>query len=144
MKKKYIKIGTVVLLAFFGVNKMNAQEKKNDFGNPPLIHYLNDEHTRSISLSGYAEAWARYTQLNPGSMINDQNKSESADLSLRRIRVKMTYKPTEKLTFVLQGGATNVNANQKGVNNFELLDAYGEYKFSNAIQIGRASCRERV
>ncbi|MBY0068268.1 porin [Empedobacter falsenii] len=138
MKKKYLKIGTVVLFALLGLENLSAQQKvkKNDFGNTPLIHYLNEEHTRSISLSGYAEAWARYTQLNPGSMINDQEKSETSDLSLRRVRLKLTYKPTEKLTFVLQGGATNLNANQKGANNFELLDAYGEYKFSEAIQFG--------
>ncbi|WP_294323485.1 porin [uncultured Chryseobacterium sp.] len=115
--------------------KAEAQ-KKNDFGNPALTHYLNEQHTRYISFSGYAELWARYAQLNPGSMINNDAKSDISDLSLRRIRVKMTYKPTEKLMFVLQGGTTNVNMNAKGSNYFDLLDAYAEYAFNDKITVG--------
>lgn len=135
MNKRTIKLGLVILSVLGLYSKVEAQ-KKNDFNNPPLTHYLNDEHTRYISFSGYAELWARYTQLNPGSLINNQAESEVSDLSLRRVRVKMTYKPTEKLMFVLQGGTTNVNVNAKGSNYFDLLDAYAEYSFSDKIAIG--------
>jgi len=110
MNKQYFKAGLAILTIVGMSAKMEAQ-KKNDFNNPGLTHYLNDEHTRYVSFSGYAELWARYTQLNPGSLINDQSKSDVSDLSLRRVRVKMTYKPTEKLMFVLQAGTTNVNMN---------------------------------
>lgn len=115
MNKKSIKAGLAILTIMGMSAKMEAQ-KKNDFNNPGLTHYLNDEHTRYVSFSGYAELWARYTQLNPGSLINDQAKSDVSDLSLRRVRVKMTYKPTEKLMFVLQAGTTNVNMNAKASN----------------------------
>lgn len=135
MDRRYYKIGILALLTLSFYSKAQAQ-KKNDFNNPPLTHYLNDEHTRYLSFSGYAELWARYTQLNPGSLINNQAKSDVSDLSLRRIRVKMTYKPTEKLLFVLQGGTTNVNVNAKTSNYFDLLDAYGEYQFSDKIAFG--------
>ena len=123
-------------MATLGLSSQVKAQKKNDFNNPPLTHYLNDEHSRYISFSGYAELWARYTQLNPGSLINNQAKSDVSDLSLRRVRVKMTYKPTEKLMFVLQGGTTNVNVNAKASNYFDLLDAYGEYQFSEKIAFG--------
>lgn len=135
MNKKYFKTGLVVLSVISMSAKIEAQ-KKNDFNNPALTHYLNDEHTRYLSFSGYAELWARYAQLNPGSLVNDQAKSEISDLSLRRVRVKMTYKPTEKLMFVLQGGTTNVNVNAKGSNYFDLLDAYAEYSFNDKIAFG--------
>lgn len=135
MTRRTFKLGLAVLSMLGLYSKVEAQ-KKNDFNNPMLTHYLNNERTRYISLSGYAELWARYTQLNPGSLINNQAKSDVSDLSLRRVRVKMTYKPTEKLTFVLQGGTTNVNMNAKGSNYFDLLDAYAEYGFSDKIAFG--------
>ena len=135
MKRKHLKIGMIALLSLVSLTKMSAQAK-NDFGNPPLTHYFNDTHSRYIQLSGYAELWGRYTQLNPGSTINNEAKSGVSDLSLRRIRVKMTYKPTENLLFVLQAGPTNVNSNSKGNTYFDLLDAYGEYTFSNKFALG--------
>ncbi|MBD8084507.1 hypothetical protein [Chryseobacterium caseinilyticum] len=135
MNRKYFKVAVILVSAINVFSKVEAQ-KKNDFNNPSLTHYLNDEHTRSISLSGYAELWARYTQLNPGSLINNEAKSDVSDLSLRRVRVKMTYKPTEKLMFVLQGGTTNVNVNAKGSNYFDLLDAYAEFSLNDKIQFG--------
>lgn len=135
MNKRSVKVG-LVLISMTGLYSKVEAQKKNDFNNPALTHYLNDEHTRYISFSGYAELWARYTQLNPGSLINNQAKSEVSDLSLRRVRVKMAYKPTEKLMFVLQGGTTNVNVNAKGSNYFDLLDAYAEYTFNDKIAFG--------
>jgi len=136
MKSKFIKVGTLMLLSLVGLTKVEAQTKKNDFNNPPLTYYLNDDHTRFFSVSGYAELWARYTQMNPGSMINGEEVSSASDLSLRRIRVKMTYKPTEKLMLVLQAGPSNVNVNSKGNTYFDLLDAYAEYAFNDKIAFG--------
>ncbi|WP_404986511.1 hypothetical protein ACI513_05385 [Chryseobacterium sp. M5] len=135
MNKKYLKIAVILVSVVNVFSKVEAQ-KKNDFNNPVLTHYLNDDHSRYISFSGYAELWARYAQLNPGSLINNEAKSEVSDLSLRRVRVKMTYKPTEKLMFVLQGGTTNVNMNAKASNYFDLLDAYAEYSFNDKIAFG--------
>lgn len=135
MNKKYLKVAVILVSVMNVFSKVEAQ-KKNDFNNPVLTHYLNDDHSRYISFSGYAELWARYAQLNPGSLINNEAKSEVSDLSLRRVRVKMTYKPTEKLMFVLQGGTTNVNMNAKASNYFDLLDAYAEYSFNDKIAFG--------
>ncbi len=135
MNKKYLKVAVILASVVNVFSKVEAQ-KKNDFNNPVLTHYLNDDHSRYISFSGYAELWARYAQLNPGSLINNEAKSEVSDLSLRRVRVKMTYKPTEKLMFVLQGGTTNVNMNAKASNYFDLLDAYAEYSFNDKIAFG--------
>lgn len=135
MDRRYLKTG-LIIASLIGMSQKGEAQKKNDFGNPALTHYLNDQHTRYISFSGYAELWARYAQLNPGSMINNDRKSDVSDLSLRRVRVKMTYKPTEKLMFVLQGGTTNVNVNAKGSNYFDLLDAYAEYSFNDKIAFG--------
>lgn len=135
MKTNYLKIGLCLSLLAGFINTINAQ-KKNDFGNPTLTRYLNDEKTRSISFSGYTEIWARYLELNPGSLVNGEQVNSISDLSLRRVRVKMAYQPTEKFTFILQGGLTNVNVASKTSPTFELLDAYAEYKFNDVIAAG--------
>ena len=132
MKFKHFTL--LILLFFTGVTASHAQS--NDFGNPSLIHYFNKDKSRFIQVSGYAEIWARYTQLNPGSMVNNEQTDGISDLSLRRIRVKMTYKPTENLLFVLQAGPSNVNVNAKTNTYMDLLDAYGEYKFNKYFSIG--------
>jgi len=135
MKTSYLKIGICFSLLTGLINTVSAQ-KKNDFGNPTLTHYLNEEKTRSIQFSGYTEIWARYAELNPGSLVNGEQVNSISDLSLRRVRVKMAYQPTENFTFVLQGGLTNVNVASKTTPTFELLDAYAEYKFNDFIAAG--------
>lgn len=135
MKIKNTTLSFFALAGLLCVNELQAQTK-NDFKNPPLTYFFNDNHSRYISLSGYAELWTRYAQLNPGSTINGQEKNDASDISLRRVRVKMTYKPTENLLFVLQGGTTNVNSTTKGNTNLELLDAYAEYTFSPKFALG--------
>ncbi|WP_316777416.1 hypothetical protein [Pedobacter antarcticus] len=132
MNSKLIKLLT--LLLFTGIVEVNAQT--NDFDNPTLIHYFNPQKSRYIQFSGYAEIWARYGRLNPGSLVNNEQKDALSDLSLRRIRAKMTYKPTENLMMVLQAGPSNVNVNAKSNTYMDLLDAYAEYKFNKYISIG--------
>lgn len=112
MKNRFLQMGLCGAMLVAANANLQAQ-KKNDFGNPSLTHYFNDAKTRYIGLSGYAELWARYTQLNPGSLVNSEQRDNVSDLSLRRVRVKMTYQPTEKLLFVLQGGSTNTNVISK-------------------------------
>lgn len=134
MNRKQLVAALLLSAGLGGAGAAHAQT--NDFGNPKLIHYLNNEHTRFISFSGYAELWARYSQLNPGSLVNNEEVGGVSDLSLRRIRAKMTYKPTEHLYFVLQMGPTNVNVNSKTNTYMDLLDAYAEYSFSPKIAFG--------
>ncbi|MFZ4863355.1 hypothetical protein ACL9RF_14350 [Sphingobacterium sp. Mn56C] len=134
MNRKNLTAAILLGLTFLGTQGVKAQT--NDFGNPKLTHFLNQEHTRYISFSGYAELWARYSQLNPGTTINNDPVNGVSDLSLRRIRAKMTYKPTEKLYFVLQMGPTNVNVNSKTNTYMDLLDAYAEYSFSPKLAFG--------
>ncbi|MBQ0117518.1 MAG: hypothetical protein KBS98_06350, partial [Flavobacterium sp.] len=132
MKNKII---LILLCLHFGFT-YGQQKQPVDYNHPALIHYFNEEHTKFIQFSGYVEFWARYSQLNPGSMINEEHKSSVTDLSLRRVRAKLTYKPTDKLLLVLQIGPTNVNFNSKSNTYMDLLDAYAEYKFSDYFSIG--------
>lgn len=131
---KYKKIP--FLLLFFLLLFSRAQAQKTDFGNPTLTHYLNDDKTRFIQFSGYVEFWARYIQLNPGSLINSEHVDHVSDLSIRRIRAKVTMKPTEKLMLVLQMGPSNVNITTKQNTYMDLLDAHAEYQMNKYFNIG--------
>jgi len=128
------KLSFLFLLGALCMFKGSAQT--TDFKNPALKYYLNDEKTRFIQFSGYMEFWARYTELNPGSKINDDRQNSSYDFSIRRIRAKMTMRPTDNLTVVLQMGPSSVNVNSKSSTYMDLLDAYAEYKFNNYISVG--------
>lgn len=119
---------------FSGISSTGiAQEKK---ANKPLVYYLNDDQSHYIKLSGYAQVWARHTELNPGSKINESQVSSVSDLSLRRMRLKLTIAPVDKLTLVFQGGTTNLTYVDDEESSFDLLDAYGEYKFSEQLTLG--------
>lgn len=133
---KYPKLIKSSLLIAGALVATTGFSQSTDFGNPKLTHYLNKEKTRYIAFSGYAELWARYSQLNPGTTVNGEQIDHVSDLSLRRIRAKMMYKPTENLLFVLQMGPSNVNVNSKTNTYMDLLDAYAEYSFSPKLQIG--------
>ena len=134
MSKKIVQIGMLSLLCVGSFSNLAAQTTKD---NPTEEKKeTKTDKNKSLSFSGYTEIWARYSQLNPGSTVNGEAQNSVSDLSLRRVRAKVTYQPTDKLMFVLQGGSTNVNVASKTNPSFELLDAYAEYKFNDAIAIG--------
>lgn len=127
---------TGYLLLAFALSFCKVQAQTTEFKNPPLKFNLNEEKTRFIQFSGYMELWARYTELNPGSLVNDQPEKGMYDLSIRRIRAKLTMRPTENLRVVLQMGPSSVNVNSKSNTYMDLLDAYAEYKFNKYISVG--------
>jgi hypothetical protein len=124
---------TCFFLLFFAVNQTTRAQKKET---NPLTHYFNREQTHYIKFSGYAQLWARYTEHNPGSKINESLVKRNADLSIRRLRAKMTLKPFDDFVFYVQGGTTNFNELSEGETSFTLLDVYGEYQPSKYINVG--------
>lgn len=110
-----------------------AQDKPED---SRLNYYLTKDHKRFVKVSGYMELWARYTNMNPGTLINNSLVKGSSDLSMRRLRIKATIQATDKFLVIVQMGPSNVNANAKSNTYMDLLDAYGEYKFNDYIALG--------
>ncbi|WP_029283351.1 hypothetical protein [Pedobacter sp. R20-19] len=117
--------------AFF--YRASAQDERQ---NKPLVAYLNEDKTHFIKFSGYAQLWARYTELNPGSKVNESLRKSTADLSLRRLRMKMVVNLIDHFTLIFQGGTTNLTYLDDSESSFDLLDAFGEYKFSEKLSIG--------
>jgi hypothetical protein len=131
--KSFLRLLSAVLFFVGQIVSVNAQDTK---ANKPLKYYLNEDKTHFIAFSGYAQVWARFTELNPGSKINESTVNSTADISLRRLRMKMLIAPVDALTLVFQGGTTNMTYLSDNESAFELLDAYGEYKFNNKITLG--------
>jgi hypothetical protein len=103
---------------------------------PAMAFHFNKEKTKYVQFSGYLQIWARYTELNPGSLVNGSSLNSIADLSLRRGRLKIVVAPLEKTIVVFQLGPTNVNNLSKGETYMDLLDAYVDYKFSSYLSVG--------
>jgi len=101
-----------------------------------FVKFLNEEKTHYVKFNGYAQIWARYTDMNPGSKMDQSILKNTADLSLRRLRLKMSVMPFDDFLFVVQAGTTNLTNLSNSENSFELLDAYGEYRPNKLINIG--------
>ncbi|MET4139569.1 hypothetical protein [Pedobacter sp. UYP1] len=102
----------------------------------PLTLYLNKEKTHYLKFGGYLQVWLRNTQLNPGSKINDSQLNSVTDVTLRRVRLKVTAMPVDHLMLVLQLGPTNVNNLTKMDTYVDLLDGYVDYKINEYIAVG--------
>jgi hypothetical protein len=131
--------GSIVLLIFLAVFITDCRLYAQ--GNPApekgtFVKFLNEEKTHYVKFNGYAQIWARYTNMNPGSKIDESILRNTADLSLRRLRMKMSIMPLNNFLFVVQAGTTNLTNLSNSENSFELLDAYGEYRPNKMINIG--------
>jgi len=131
MKYKLLFLTAAILLS--AQLRGYAQEKPED---SRLNYFLTKDHKRFVKVSGYMELWARYTNMNPGTMINNSQVNSASDLSMRRLRIKATIQATDKFLVIVQMGPSNVNINTKTNTYMDLLDAYGEYKFNNYIAVG--------
>lgn len=107
------------------------QEKKN-----PLRFTLDQSKGTFISLTGSAQIWARYTELNPGSTINGESKTSGFDVSIRRARFGVYGKLTPKLSFNLKVGQNNLNYINGKNASIALLNAYIDYQIADFISIG--------
>jgi len=147
--KTHLRSLLTILLAFLLFSTAVAQDKTetkpqdktedkpiDKHANKPLVHYLNEDKTHYVKFSGYAQVWARYTEMNPGSKVDGSAMKNKSDFSLRRFRVKMQIMPLDKFLIVVQAGSTNLTELSNSESAINLFDAYGEYQFNKNIQVG--------
>ncbi|MBL7472291.1 hypothetical protein [Robertkochia sediminum] len=95
------------------------------------------ESFAKLKFSGSVQPWFRYTQLNPGSFDeNEVQQDESYNVSIRRFRLYGKLSLGERWKFNASVGVNNVNRSGRSIPAPQLLDLYGTYKVSNAINIG--------
>jgi hypothetical protein len=104
----------------------------------PLVIYLDQDHTRFLKFGALVQIWARHTQMNPGSKLSEGGLVQEAatDVSVRRFRVSMDAQLSERTMGFFQLGVNNMNYISGRGAAVELLDAYAEYKVSDAFSFG--------
>ncbi len=89
----------------------------------------------TIKWSVRAQFWARYSDLNEGSLVNGEPTKHLADISIRRIRIPISSQITPRLYAAALFGGNNLNLK---TNTFPIgvLDLYAEYAFAKSFEIG--------
>ncbi|MBL3655785.1 porin [Fulvivirga sediminis] len=100
-----------------------------------IIIPLDSAQKQYLKISGSGQFWLRHTDLNPGSLVKEQEESNITDFSVRRLRLKIQGKLSHNFGFVIQGGQNNINTAKKE-KTFKILDAYGFYEFKPWLKVG--------
>ena len=103
-----------------------------------LRHNFDDEGNTFIQGIARAQFWARYTETNPGTTVNGEAVNNVFDLSVRRYRLGTYAQVEKKWLFYILMGNNNLNQNSLRSSDFRLLDALGQYTFSEKLSIGVA------
>lgn len=106
------KILCVLLISLFA-GVVSAQNSMKDTTLKPFPDikwkpFKNDK--QYIQFTFLAQVWARFNQNNPGTLMNDQARSNSLDIGLRRVRMQVIGNVSPKFFFYTQIGLNNFNA----------------------------------
>ncbi|KAF2519882.1 hypothetical protein E0W68_01240 [Flavobacterium salilacus subsp. salilacus] len=89
--------------------------------------YLNEDGSNYVKFTFLTQAWLRNMQYNPGTTINDVERSSGTDIGIRRYRIQMYGQLTDRVFAYGQFGENNFNAISDRKAGFFVHDAYGEY-----------------
>lgn len=130
MQLKFILAVTAIALQSFNVH---AQE--SIFIPKPIKELklsLNASGTNYIKATLLNQTWVRWTELNPGSTVNQIAKDQVTDIGLRRTRFQLYGQLSDHVFFYTQYGFNNFNYLSQNAGNRKLQaffhDALGEYK----------------
>lgn len=100
-----------------------------------LISQTEKKETPKINWNIRAQIWMRYSDLNEGSLIQQEPTSEFFDISIRRLRIPVYSQVTPKIFLYAIFGGNNFNFKTKDVS-LEVLDLYAEYTFGKFFEVG--------
>lgn len=97
-------------------------------------YYFDDAKTMSADIGFTGQIWARYTDMNPGSLVNGVQKEGVFDVGLRRWRFTSNLVISSKARAFIQFGQNNFNYKSTKQTGAFFHDANFEYDlFSGAI-----------
>jgi hypothetical protein len=120
-KKMKVNIKWLLFVLVFSSFMANGQEAKKY--NPIIKWNLT------------SQIWLRYSDLNEGSMINNEVTNSFMDISIRRLRIPISSQVTPRIFIYSIFGGNNYNFKNKTFN-LEVLDLYVEYTFAKAFEVG--------
>lgn len=124
----YFPLTALLLLVLLIPHRAIAQE--------PVRFFVDREKDHYITARGFAQLWFRHTAMNPGSLVNLEPTTELYDLSLRRFRLNLLGKASERLRYTLTLGNNNVNYYTYKDFNVKLLEAYVDYQVTSYLGLG--------
>ena len=113
------------IIYIFGIHNLVAQPKTLNKGEKILS---------SLSINGSGQLWLRYSDLNPGTQINNNEVQDFWDISVRRYRLGFKGEVSDKIDFALLLGNNNINIKSPNTSPI-LLELYMSYKLSDHIII---------
>jgi len=96
--------------------------------NKELKYDLNESGSQYIKLNVWTQAWIRYNENNPGSLVNNQYAPQSFDIGLRRTRIQMSSQINEFAYLYVQVGVNNLAYNSPRKQAIFFHDVVGELK----------------
>lgn len=105
------------------------------FGQDGLKLVLDKEKDRDLNISGSMQFWVRYTSLNPGSKVLNEEVDAVWDLSIRRYRIKFNGKAHEKVRYHVEFGNNNLSYYTEN-SAPHLLDAFIDYQIHKNFALG--------
>ena len=125
-----MKLASLFLFFIFCSTPLTAQS-----GNTLKLNFDESGETY-IKANVATQLWVRYTEMNPGSTINDVSVANTFEVSMRRLRIGVSAQLTPKFLIVTSFGGNNLNYNTDKSFQFKVLDLYTEYKFSDVLKVG--------
>ncbi len=103
----------------------------------PLKKYISKDSTSYISASAFGQFWGRYTEHNPGSLMNNEPINESFDVGIRRIRFVATAVIQDRFTFYTHIGLNNLSPYNQRKTGIFLHDATFDAKiYKSYFELG--------
>lgn len=100
------------------------------------IFYLSKDSSAYIKFSMVNQVWLRYTDMNPGSTQYGTPVKSLLDLSLRRTRLIVSGRASEKTYYFIQFGQNNFNHNSTQQMGSFFHDVITEYYFNKYLHVG--------
>jgi hypothetical protein len=113
----------LIFIAILGTvsTQINAQNKE-------LKINLNESGTQYLKANFTAQIWTRYTDNNAGTTINGQAENETFDVGLRRVRLQLMGKVSDKVFVYTQFGINNFGYNTLRKPGLFFHDVVAEYQ----------------
>ena len=102
----------------------------------PVQIFLNKEKDHTLNFSGSAQFWLRHTDMNPGSLVNNELRPSLTDFSIRSFRLNMVGNAAERIRYVFVIGDNNWNYYTIKDPGIRILDAYVDFQVSRSFGIG--------
>lgn len=123
------------ILLFFsvlwlGVYSFNASAQEI------LKFQLNEDQDQYIKISGSAQLWLRYTDMNPGSLVKGEERKDLVELSVRRFRLNFEGNLSEKIKVNVLLGNNNINYYTYEDFEIKVLEAYVDYQVNRHLGVG--------